>query len=327
MAEASPRTETSTDDTDENLMLEPGNAALAVVSDSSDRSRDKNGDQKTMRRLAQNREAARKSRLRKKAYVQQLENSRLKLTQLEQELQRARQQGIFISSSADQSHSMSGNGALAFDTEYARWLEEHNRQVNELRAAVNAHAGDTELRSVVEKIMSHYDEIFKQKGNAAKADVFHVLSGMWKTPAERCFLWLGGFRPSELLKLEPLTEQQLSGICNLQQSSQQAEDALSQGMEALQQSLAETLAGSIGSSGSGSTGNVANYMGQMAMAMGKLGTLENFLSQADNLRQQTLQQMQRILTTRQSARALLVISDYSSRLRALSSLWLARPKE
>ncbi|KAE8785254.1 Transcription factor HBP-1b(c38) [Hordeum vulgare] len=331
MAEASPRTETS-DDTDENLMLEPGNAALAVASDSSDRSRDRNGDQKTMRRLAQNREAARKSRLRKKAYVQQLENSRLKLTQLEQELQRARQQGIFISSSADQSHSMSGNGALAFDTEYARWLEEHNRQVNELRAAVNAHAGDTELRSVVEKIMSHYDEIFKQKGNAAKADVFHVLSGMWKTPAERCFLWLGGFRPSELLKLlstqlEPLTEQQLSGICNLQQSSQQAEDALSQGMEALQQSLAETLAGSIGSSGSGSTGNVANYMGQMAMAMGKLGTLENFLRQADNLRQQTLQQMQRILTTRQSARALLVISDYSSRLRALSSLWLARPKE
>ncbi|KAF7036371.1 hypothetical protein CFC21_047066 [Triticum aestivum] len=200
MAEASPRTETSTDDTDENLMLEPGNAALAVVSDSSDRSRDKNGDQKTMRRLAQNREAARKSRLRKKAYVQQLENSRLKLTQLEQELQRARQQGIFISSSADQSHSMSGNGALAFDTEYARWLEEHNRQVNELRAAVNARAGDTELRSVVEKIMSHYDDIFKQKGNAAKADVFHVLSGMWKTPAERCFLWLGGFRPSELLK-------------------------------------------------------------------------------------------------------------------------------
>jgi hypothetical protein len=78
-------------------------------------------------------------------------------------------------------------------------------------------------------------------------------------------------------QLEPLTEQQLSGIGNLQQSSQQAEDALSQGMEALQQSLAETLAGSLSSSGS--TGNVANYMGQMAMAMGKLGTLENFLRQ------------------------------------------------
>ncbi|XLT08584.1 hypothetical protein HN51_054377, partial [Arachis hypogaea] len=32
-------------------------------------------------------EAARKSRLRKKAYVQQLENSRVRLAQLEQELQ------------------------------------------------------------------------------------------------------------------------------------------------------------------------------------------------------------------------------------------------
>lgn len=79
-------------------------------------------------------------------------------------------------------------------------------------------------------------------------------------------------------QLEPLTEQQLEGICNLQQSSLQAEDALSQGMEALQQSLAETLAsGTLGPAGS--SGNVANYMGQMAMAMGKLGTLESFLRQ------------------------------------------------
>nr|APZ88642.1 transcription factor bZIP1 [Bambusa emeiensis] len=332
MADTSPRTDTSTDpDIDErNQMFEQGQLAAPTASDSSDKSKDKS-DHKTLRRLAQNREAARKSRLRKKAYIQNLESSRLKLTQLEQELQRARQQGIFISTSGDQSHSMSGNGALAFDMEYARWLEEHSNHINELRAAVNAHAGDNDLRSIVDSIMAHYDEIFKLKVVAAKADVFHVLSGMWKTPAERCFMWLGGFRSSELLKLlagqlEPLTEQQLAGICNLQQSSQQAEDALSQGMEALQQSLAETLAsGSLGPAGS--SGNVANYMGQMAMAMGKLGTLENFLRQADNLRLQTLQQMQRILTTRQSARALLAISDYFSRLRALSSLWLARPRE
>lgn len=93
-------------------------------------------------------------------------------------------------------------GALAFDMEYARWLEEHNRQISELRAAVNAHAGDTELRTIVDGVMAHYDEIFRLKGIAAKADVFHILSGMWKTPAERCFLWLGGFRSSELLKVQ-----------------------------------------------------------------------------------------------------------------------------
>lgn len=321
MAEGS--ADTSTDDTeDKNQMPERG--------ESSERSKDKS-DQKTLRRLAQNREAARKSRLRKKAYVQQLESSRLKLTQLEQELQRARQQGIFISSTGEQTHSMSGNGAMAFDAEYARWLEEHNRQTNELRAAINSHAGDIELRTIVDNFMTQFEDIYRLKGVAAKADVFHILSGMWKTPAERCFMWIGGFRSSELLKLlvshlEPLTEQQLMGIYNLQQSSQQAEDALSQGMDALQQSLSETLANG-SPNPSGASGNVANYMGQMAMAMGKLGTLEGFLRQADNLRQQTLQQMLRILTTRQSARALLAISDYFSRLRALSSLWLARPRE
>jgi len=327
MADTSPRTDTSTVDTDDKR-LEGGSGGMTLSNSSG--SKEKNLDQKTLRRLAQNREAARKSRLRKKAYVQQLESSKLKLAQLEQELQRARQQGIFISGSSDQSHSMSGNGAMTFDIEYARWLEEHNKQINELRAAVNAHAGDTDLRSIVDIIMAHYDEIFRLKGIAAKADVFHILSGMWKTPAERCFLWLGGFRSSELLKLlttqlEPLTEQQLLNLSSLQQSSQQAEDALSQGMEALQQSLAETLAASLGPSGS--SGIVANYMGQMAMAMGKLGTLESFLREADNLRQQTLQQMIRRLTTRQSARALLSIHDYFSRLRALSSLWLARPRE
>lgn len=50
-------------------------------------------------------------------------------------------------------------------------------------------------------------------------------------------------------------------------------------------------------------------------------------SQADHLREKTLQQMHTILTTRQSARALLAINDYFSRLRALSTLWLARPQE
>ncbi|XP_075103278.1 TGACG-sequence-specific DNA-binding protein TGA-2.1-like [Nicotiana tabacum] len=325
MADSGSRTDTSTDmdADDKNQLIEAGQ--------SSDKSKEKVLDQKTLRRLAQNREAARKSRLRKKAYVQQLENSRLKLSQLEQDLQRARQQGKYISNIADQSNGVGANGPLAFDAEYSRWLEEHNKHINELRTAVNAHASDPELRSIVNNVTAHFDEVFRVKGNAAKADVFHVLSGMWKTPAERCFMWIGGFRPSELLKLlvnqlEPLTEQQLAGIYNLQQSSHQAEDALSQGMEALQQSLAETLANG-SPAPEGSSGDVANYMGQMAMAMGKLGTLEGFLRQADNLRQQTLQQMHRVLTTRQSARALLAINEYFSRLRALSSLWLARPRE
>eukprot|EP00249_Psilotum_nudum_P010575 c22624_g1_i1 orf=1420-2454(+) len=301
----------------------------------------KNFDSKTQRRLAQNREAARKSRLRKKAYVQQLENSRIRLNQLEQELQQVRQQGLILGSniSTDQIQPLGGNGItgvmnsghVAFDMEYSHWLDVHNRLINDLRTAIHGRIGDNELRNLVDAILSHYDEFFHFKSSAAKEDVFHLLSGMWKSPVERFFLWMGGYRPSDVLKIlapqvEPLTEQQLLGICNLQQSSQQAEDALSQGMDNLQQLLAETLfSGSLGAPGP--SGNAVSYMGQIAMAMDKLSTFESLVRQADHLRQQTLQQLHRILTTRQSAHALLAISDYFCRLRALSSLWLARPHD
>ncbi|KAF8053347.1 hypothetical protein N665_1427s0011 [Sinapis alba] len=326
MADNSQHTDTSTDiDTDDKSQLNGVHQGMLLATNCSDQS-------KALRRLAQNREAARKSRLRKKAYVQQLENSRIRLAQLEEELKRARQQGCSgeRGASRENPHVATGNGVFSFELEYARWMEEHQRLINDLRAGVHSQLGDNELRVLVDAVMSHYDEIFRLKGIGTKVDVFHMLSGMWQTPAERFFMWLGGFRSSELLKIlgnhvDPLTDQQLIGICNLQQSSQQAEDALSQGMEALQQSLLETL--SSASMGPNSSANVADYMGHMAMAMGKLGTLENFLRQADLLRQQTLQQLHRILTTRQAARAFLVIHDYICRLRALSSLWIARPRD
>ncbi|KAL3636101.1 hypothetical protein CASFOL_020648 [Castilleja foliolosa] len=330
-ADHSHLTDTFTETTDDQNQFPGVNHERLIVNDTIDKSKGNDGDQKTLCRLAQNREAARKSRMRKRAYVQQLENSRKRLVELEQDVKRARQQGLSVVTgfAGDQSHSIVGSEATTFDIDYARWLDEHQRLINELRSAVNSHFGDNELQPIVDKVMSHHDEIFRIKCSGAKSDMFHILSGVWKTPVERCFMWLGGFRSSDVLKvlgnlIEPLTKQQLVGICNLQQSSQQAEDALSQGVEALQQSLVDTL--SSNSFAPRNPGNISDYMAQMAIAMSKLATLENFLHQADLLRLQTLQQMHRILTTRQAARALLAINDYKSRLRALSSLWIARPK-
>jgi len=235
----------------------------------------------------------------------------------------------------DQGHltgNAASNGGLssaaAFDMEYQRWLEEHHRQMCDLRAALQEHLPENDLRVFVENCVAHYDDLLHIKNIGAKADVFYLVSGMWKTPAERCFMWMGGFRPSELLKIlipqiEPLTEQQYQCICSLQQSSLQAEDAFTQGMEELQHSLSETIAAGSLSYPS----NMANYMGQMAIAMGKLANVELLVRQADSLRHQTLQQLHRILTTRQSAKCFLAIGEYHSRLRALSSLWCARPRE
>ncbi|XP_025015369.2 transcription factor TGA1 isoform X2 [Ricinus communis] len=237
---------------------------------------------KVQRRLAQNRKAARKSRLQKKAYVQQLESSRLKLIQIEQELERARQQGLNIDGGVETSHlgfaGPNNSGIATFEMEYGHWLEEQNRQIGDLRTALNAHISDIELRILVESGINHYSELFRMKATAAKADVFYLMSGMWKSSAERFFLWIGGFRPSELLKilkpqLEPLTDQQLLDVCNLKQSCQQAEDALSQGMEKLQQTLAEAVA-------AGRLGE-ASHLPQMDTAMEKLEGLVRFVQQKD----------------------------------------------
>lgn len=88
-----------------------------------------------------------------------------------------------------------------FEMEYGHWVDEQNRQICELRNALNAHINGVELRVLVENGMKHYFELFRMKAVAAKADVFYIMCGLWKTSSERFFLWIGGFRPSELLKV------------------------------------------------------------------------------------------------------------------------------
>ncbi|CAA0829898.1 bZIP transcription factor family protein [Striga hermonthica] len=301
---------------------------------SSEQDGPKTPDPKTLRRLAQNREAAKKSRLRKKAYVQQLESSRLRLAQLEQEIQRARSQGFYLGVAGDHSAPLAmGNltsDAALFDMEYARWLEENHRLMAELRRAVQEHLQENELRVLVDHLLAQYEQVMALKSMIAKSDIFHLFSGMWKTPAERCFMWIGGFRPSEIIKIilkeiEPLTEQQMAGICDLQQSTQEAEEALSQGLEALTQTLTQTIIAD--SLNNNVPSNMNNYMAHMALAVNKLSTLEGFVRQGDHLRHQSLHRLNQILTTRQAARCFLAIGEYFNRLRALSSLWLTRPRE
>lgn len=239
------------------------------------------------------------------AYVKQLESSEQKLLQLER-----------ACSGGQRQSSRVGLGGM--DAEQRRWEGEHERLMDDLRASLRS---SSDVRLLVDAAVSHYEELFRMKSSS---DMFHILSGMWATPVERWFMWLGGFRSSDLLKvlgkeIQPVSEEQLVGICNLQQSCHQTEDALSQGMEALQHSLLHTL--------SRAAGNVADYATHMATAITNIQAIQNFLNQADLLRLHTLQHLQRILTPCQAARALLAINDYNSRLRALSSLWLARPNQ
>jgi transcription factor TGA len=90
-----------------------------------------------------------------------------------------------------------------FEMEYARWLDDDSKRLAELRSGLQAHLLDGNLGLIVEECMQHYDELFQLKAELAHSDVFHLLTGTWVTPADRCFFWMGGFRPSELLKVRP----------------------------------------------------------------------------------------------------------------------------
>lgn len=318
-----------------NLIKKEGTSSgKGATSSSTDQEREagvrRTQDPKTLRRLAQNREAARKSRLRKKAYIQQLETSRIRLSQIEQQVQAARVQGVLLGTTGDQHHQLQGlpNSAPSvagmFDAEYGRWVEEHGKLIFQLRAALNEHVPDcNQLQALVGAAMAQHDELLNLKAAIARADIFHLLCGVWASPAERCFLWLGGFRPSDVIKVmlkhvEPLSEAQLLGIYNLQQGVQETEEALNQGMESLQHSLSDTVAAPEVSAG--------NFMGHMSLALNKIASMEAIVRQADSLRQQTLQKLHQTLTIRQAARCLVAIADYFHRLRAISTLWAARPR-
>lgn len=317
--------------------------------DSSDDQEPARPGHKKERRLAQNREAARKSRLRKKAYIQNLETSKMKLARMEQEIRRVRQQQqALYAAGASTSHpglplpSSFDPVVAAFEIDHARWVEEQSRQTRELRAALQQNhpdAPEPRLRALAEAGLAHYDRMFLAKAAAARRDVFFVMSGAWRPAAERFFLWIAGFRPSDLLtvlapQLEPLAEEQRAKVARLRQTARQAEDALSQGLDKLQQSLADSLLLSAtdqedeeGFDDGGGAGSYSYVARRMGGAMRRLEELAGFVEQADHLRQETLRNMYRILTPRQAAVGLLALGDYSQRLHALSTLWAARPRE
>ncbi|RAL40644.1 hypothetical protein DM860_006714 [Cuscuta australis] len=253
---------------------------------------------RVQRRLAQNREAARKSRLRKK--------------------------GLHILG-ATRNIALCGAinpGIAAFEMEYAQWVEEQQMRISQLRNALHANAHDAELQLLVANALDHHYGLFQMKAGVGKADIFYLISGMWQTPIERFLLWLGGYKPSEFInvilpQIAPLNEEQFLSVYDLQLSCQQAEDALNQGMDKLQQFMFHSMR--LVSMGTTSCNT------QLVSALEKLQSLETLVNQADNLRQQTLQQMCRILTTRQAARGLIAFGDFFQHLRELSSIWVSRP--
>ena len=120
---------------------------------------------------------------------------------IQQNVQFQEQHLAFLNSGLFNLCGFISTGVAAFEIDYSNWVEEQNRHTAELRSALQGQTTELELRMLVETGLNNYEHLFRIKALAANSDVFYVTSGVWKTPAERFFLWIGGFRPSEVLKV------------------------------------------------------------------------------------------------------------------------------
>jgi transcription factor TGA len=106
-------------------------------------------------------------------------------------------------------------GISLFEIEYGRWIEEQDRHNEELRNALQTNASDIQLHLLVESSLNQYSNLFKMKVEAAKIDALYLISGEWKAPLERFFLWFGGSCPSQLLNVHPLIVICLNFVFNI----------------------------------------------------------------------------------------------------------------
>ncbi|CAH9099745.1 unnamed protein product [Cuscuta epithymum] len=267
-------------------------------------------------RLTQHREYSRRYRMRKKAYLQHLEIIDQRVVQLEQELKQIKQQRGLHLIIPPSLAKPSAAGITAFEMAYRNWVEEQTRYTNGLRnALLHSNVGDEELKIHVQSCRNHYIDLFNIKAIALKADACYVMSGLWKTPVERLFFWMGGFRPSLILRiilphLEALTEEQYHDISSLCGTYRDVEDRLTQALIFHNHFLGVSI--------------LASRRGkdwQMSSAIEKLEYLYRLVDQGDHFRKIMLDKICSLLTTRQATQALVAMGEYLERLRNLSSLW------
>eukprot|EP00250_Pteridium_aquilinum_P000381 c10415_g1_i1 orf=387-929(+) len=147
---------------------------------------------------------------------------------------------------------------------YENWTKGFEDMLKELEEAIESDMREPELSQKVKKVVEHYDTYYKAKQRALHQDILQTVTPPWRSPLEKAFLWLGGWRPSLAFQLvyalagqqteaelaeflegvdtstfASLTSVQLSKISELQTATNKQEENLGNDMAVLQQSFAD----------------------------------------------------------------------------------------
>ncbi|XP_021863797.2 protein DOG1-like 3 [Spinacia oleracea] len=234
---------------------------------------------------------------------------------------------------------------------FETWLQEQERDLEELKAAM-AHSESTRsLQDRVDRIMSHYEKYYRVKSESTKKDVLEMLTPSWRSHLEESFLWIGGWRPStafhllyslsgihfearfsELLRglrtgvdLGDLSQSQLRRVDELQGQTIREERELTETLAAHQETVADTsmvelshiateLMRDSNSQSSGRAGtDLVNERVESTLDT-KEEKFKEILEKADDLRLRTLRNVVDILSPIQAVHFLIAAAELHLRV-------------
>ncbi|XP_057492749.1 protein DOG1-like 4 [Actinidia eriantha] len=195
----------------------------------------------------------------------------------------------------------------------------------------------TQLRSLIDRVIEHYENYYRAKSRWAKEDVLAMLSPSWRSTLEDAFLWIGGWRPSmafhllysksglqleaifdELIRglrtgdLADLSPSQLNRVDELQRTTIRNEKDVTEKMAKVQETLADTsmveLSHAVSDMRRGGDADVEEERVESVLGPKEEG-LEEVLHSADVLRLRTLKSVVEILTPIQAVHYLIAAAE------------------
>ncbi|KAE9445385.1 hypothetical protein C3L33_22718, partial [Rhododendron williamsianum] len=91
----------------------------------------------------------------------------------------------------------SNNAVAAFESFFQGWLVRQEHYLDQLLSSqqTSRQSRDSDLRELISRVLSHYQQYYEEKSKLANCNVFLVFSPPWFTPFERTFFWIAGFKP------------------------------------------------------------------------------------------------------------------------------------
>lgn len=212
---------------------------------------------------------------------------------------------------------------IGFHNFFDRWLQRQQSYLDQLidfSSSPNSHENPEQQRDlIIERVLSHYQEYYKEKARTASEDVFSVFSAPWLSSFEQTFLWIAGFKPMMILCLVKnivggdLTAEQLQIMKRMEAETSRAEKELMETIAPVQESVAAppllTVARRVGRLMDGEISNLDGAIEKVKKAL--LGVLQR----ADELRASTVTKAVEVLSPDQKVKFLVGAAEFQLRIR------------